>query len=375
MLEAVAFSLLGRAPASHAGIPGLRPSRWDGADPGGLHMYECITFQDVSQMHTKIYALVQWFAKKRHGINVWYHYLITLESKLGIEKESESISRIGIEIEIDKIQTIPNPNDELTKSWHAPYSSCIRPSTSATLSSVDDAEEKGYEHLPSLDEYVAAHLCPPTAIGWKGRATHPSFKPRCSPTRMPVWILPHSGTWEVQWTWLCEPPKLQPKRLDALCPASSCWSATSGSRWQRWKRQIKFPSSTLRSRQAACLDQLWSASLNVSWRLRSRLKRCDTSSPNAPAFLLLPVAPNLRRLSRQPNQRQPPRSTDLRRRGEMECAHARPDATTSLSAKDPGPRLPWIQCLRSLPDQRGRRRRGPSLSTAGPPRKRPLRCL
>ncbi len=57
-------------------------------------MYECITFQNVSQMHTKIH-LVQWFAKKRHGINAWYHYLITLESKLGIE--------------IDKIQTIPNP--------------------------------------------------------------------------------------------------------------------------------------------------------------------------------------------------------------------------------------------------------------------------
>ncbi len=40
---------------------------------------------------------MQWFAKKRHGINVWYHYLITLESK----------SRI----EIDKIKTIPNPID------------------------------------------------------------------------------------------------------------------------------------------------------------------------------------------------------------------------------------------------------------------------
>ncbi len=70
-----------------------------------------------------------------------------------------------------------------------------------------------------------------------------------------------------------------------------------------------------------------------------------------------------------------PRSPDFRRRGEIEGAHARQDATTSLSAKDPGPRLPWIQCLRSLPDQPGRRRRGPSLATAGPPRKRPLMCL
>ncbi len=54
MLEAVAFSLLGREPASRAGIPGSRPARWDGADPRGLHMYKCITFQNVSQMHTKI---------------------------------------------------------------------------------------------------------------------------------------------------------------------------------------------------------------------------------------------------------------------------------------------------------------------------------
>ncbi len=28
------------------------------------------------------------------------------------------------------------------------------------------------EHLPLLDESVAAHFCPPTAIGWKARASH-----------------------------------------------------------------------------------------------------------------------------------------------------------------------------------------------------------
>ncbi len=133
--------------------------------------------------------------------------------------------------------------------------------------------------------------------------------------------------------------------------------------------EIKFPSSMLRSGQLgqAGLDQLWRASLNVSRRLRSRLKRCNTYSLNAPALLHLPVAPNPRRFSRQPNQHQPPRSPDLRTRGEIEGAYARQDTTTSLCAKDPGPRLPWIQCLRSLPDQPGRNRRGPSLTTAGPP--------
>ncbi len=69
------------------------------------------------------------------------------------------------------------------------------------------------------------------------------------------------------------------------------------------KEADKFPSSTLRFCQAACLDQLWRALLNASRRLRSRLKRCDTSSLSAPALLLLPVAPGLRRLNRQLNQR------------------------------------------------------------------------
>ncbi len=77
--------------------------------------------------------------------------------------------------------------------------------------------------LPPLDESVASHLCPPTAIGWKAfrpsraephlhlldaptggwtsgfRASHRwlcsrSSRPRCSPMRKPVWIQPLSGT-------------------------------------------------------------------------------------------------------------------------------------------------------------------------------------
>ncbi len=45
------------------------------------------------------------------------------------------------------------------------------PLSSAALTSIDGAEEKGYENL---DESVAANLCPSTAIAWKARATHPS---------------------------------------------------------------------------------------------------------------------------------------------------------------------------------------------------------
>ncbi len=65
-------------------------------------------------------------------------------------------------------------HDELTKSWRAPCSSCIRPSASVALTSVNGAESKGYKQLPHLDKSVAAHLCPPTAIRWEARACHPS---------------------------------------------------------------------------------------------------------------------------------------------------------------------------------------------------------
>ncbi len=117
------------------------------------------------------------------------------------------------------------------------------------------------------------------------------------------------------------------------------------------------------------------ALLNASWRLRSHLKRSDTYSLSTPALPLLPIAPSLRQLSRQLNQRQPPRSPELLRVGEIEGAHAQHDAATSRSAKDPGPRSPWIRCIRSFPDQPGRKRRGQSLATTGPPRKRPLMYL
>lgn len=45
-------------------------------------------------------------------------------------------------------------------------------STSSALTSVDGTEEKVYKKLPPLDESVAAHLCPLTAIGWKAKVTH-----------------------------------------------------------------------------------------------------------------------------------------------------------------------------------------------------------
>ncbi len=60
-----------------------------------------------------------------------------------------------------------------TRSWRSSYSARLCASSSSALTSVDDAEEKGYGKLPPLDESVAKHLCPPTAIGWMAKAAHP----------------------------------------------------------------------------------------------------------------------------------------------------------------------------------------------------------
>ncbi len=58
-----------------------------------------------------------------------------------------------------------------------------------------------------------------------------------------------------------------------------------------------------------------------------------------------------------------------------EGAHARHDATPSRNAKDLSPRSLWILRLRNPPEQPGRKKRGPSLATTGPPRKQPLLYL
>ncbi len=67
----------------------------------------------------------------------------------------------------------PEVHDELTRSWRSPYSARLRTSASSALTTIDGTE-KGYERMPQLDESVVAHLCPPTAIGWKAKASLPS---------------------------------------------------------------------------------------------------------------------------------------------------------------------------------------------------------
>ncbi|KAL0159082.1 hypothetical protein M9458_047158, partial [Cirrhinus mrigala] len=69
---------------------------------------------------------------------------------------------------------LPAVNDELTKTWCAPYSARVNPSTAAALTTIDGADEKGHSKLPPLEEAVATHLCPPSALRLKAHAAHPS---------------------------------------------------------------------------------------------------------------------------------------------------------------------------------------------------------
>ncbi|ROL54924.1 hypothetical protein DPX16_12793 [Anabarilius grahami] len=68
----------------------------------------------------------------------------------------------------------PEVHVELTKSWRAPYSARLRTSQQSAPTSVDGSSEKDYDSLPPLDEAVAAHLCPPAAVGWKIKRALPS---------------------------------------------------------------------------------------------------------------------------------------------------------------------------------------------------------
>ncbi|ROL45554.1 hypothetical protein DPX16_17670 [Anabarilius grahami] len=69
---------------------------------------------------------------------------------------------------------LPEVHAELTKSWRAPYSARLRTSQQSAPTSVDGSSEKNYDSLPPLDEAVAAHLCPPAAVGWKTKRALPS---------------------------------------------------------------------------------------------------------------------------------------------------------------------------------------------------------
>ncbi|KAL0147769.1 hypothetical protein M9458_056912, partial [Cirrhinus mrigala] len=175
---------------------------------------------------------------------------------------------------------LPEVHEELTRSWRAPYSARLRASSSSALTSVDGAEDKDYEKLPPLDESVAAHLCPPTAIGWKTKASHPS-KPCRTTSALAGRAYTSAGQAASALHSMAILQVFQAKLL-AQSDKSALDPATL---------------TELRSPPQVCLGRPWRDSLSVSLRHKSRPRLCDTFCQNARVPQLLPGAPSLHRPS------------------------------------------------------------------------------
>ncbi len=71
----------------------------------------------------------------------------------------------------------PKVHDEITKSWRAPFSSHLRASSSSALTSVDGAEEKGYDSLPaSMSQWTRIFACPQPLAGRQKPPSHLSHE-------------------------------------------------------------------------------------------------------------------------------------------------------------------------------------------------------
>ncbi len=246
---------------------------------------------------------------------------------------------------------------------------------------------------------MAAHLCPPTAIGWKARASHSSKPCRATSTLAGC---AYSAAGQAA-SALHSMAVLQVFRAKMLASEEAGLDAAS-------LRELR-STTDLAPRAAQAIGQSMSSLVVLErhlWLTLTEMKEADkipfldapVSSSNlfgpavegfAERFTeaqkssqamqhFLPKRTSSAALSRPkpaPTQkaRQTKASPYLLRTSRLESVPARQDATPSRSAKDPGLRSPWIWRLRSPPDQPGRKRRGPSLATARPPRKQPLMCL
>lgn len=68
---------------------------------------------------------------------------------------------------------LPAVHENLIRTWSV-NTRPVNPSASTALTIVDGPEVKGYSKLPLLKEAVAVHWSPPSALGMKVHAAHPS---------------------------------------------------------------------------------------------------------------------------------------------------------------------------------------------------------
>ncbi len=67
----------------------------------------------------------------------------------------------------------PEVQEELTKSWMAPFTARSRSSVSSVLTTLDGGAARGYAGILQVERAVAVHLCPRNAATWRNRPCLP----------------------------------------------------------------------------------------------------------------------------------------------------------------------------------------------------------
>ncbi len=225
--------------------------------------------------------------------------------------------------------------------------------------------------MPQLDESVAAHLCPPTAIGWKAKASHPS-KPCRTTSALAGRSYASAGqaasalhsmavlqVYQAKLLSAVDESEPDPATLRELRSATDLALRATKTTAQAIGRSMaslvvlehhlwltlteikdadRSPSLMLQFPPAAYLDLRWKDSLSASQKHRRRHRLCNISCPSAPAQQLLRVAPGLRRLSSPRNLHLPFSPLSLLGLSSREGVHVQPDATPLRSARAPDSR-------------------------------------
>ncbi|XP_067261185.1 uncharacterized protein [Chanodichthys erythropterus] len=289
----------------------------------------------------------------------------------------------------------PEVHDELTKSWRALYFACLRTTHYSALTSVDGSEEKGYEHLPPLNEAVVAHLCPPTAVGWKTKRALPS-KPCRTTSALAGGAYTCAGQSASVLHTMAILQVFQAKLLCSLDESSIDAPAF---------RDLRSATDLALHATKATAQAIGQSMANLVvlerhlWLNLTEIKEMDKT-----AFLDAPVSPSglfgpavegftecfttAQKSSQAMQHFLPKRSSSMSASSRPKSAPAqqnKPALSTSQNSvivlapqsappsrgnvRDPGRRFRWTRRLLSLPELSGRKRMGQSLAKAGPPQK------
>ncbi|ROJ42279.1 hypothetical protein DPX16_1720 [Anabarilius grahami] len=299
----------------------------------------------------------------------------------------------------------PEVHKELAKSWRAPYSARLHTSHRSALTSVDGSEEKGYEHLPPLDEAVAAHLCPPAAVGWKAKRSLPS-KPCRTTSALAGRAYSSAGQAASALHSMAIFQVFQAKLLRSMDESGVEESAFRDLRsaTDLALRATKAATQAIGRSMASLVvleRHLW---LNLT-EIKEQDKTAFLDAPVSPSGLFGPAVEGFterftaaQKSSQAMRHFLPKRSSSASAPSHPRPAPAQqtkpaPSASQaappkehrhrsrssnkrrpSRDARDPGPRLCWTQGLRSRPDQPKRKSIEVCLATAGPPRKLARAC-